>query len=582
VKIPVYRQQVNPSGGGFSPNARAGRSGLLDVAEGMNAIVGAFDKRSRVDHELAMDAAQEQKRRQEDDDRLWAVNAGSQADIAMMTHLQKRQETAPPGASGLTPSFLEDFDKYSEGALQNAPNPRAKQLIQVRLAQSREQFARAALTFESQESVRYRGQQFSESLDRTAVVVAANPALFDAKMGEFASLSKTVGGAEAQSKYLEAARVTLTNAAMKGWIDQNPQNAAAILADIQKTGAENPSITWTAPNGQKNTLPLGLGNLEQRAKWTSYAEQKAKEGQATAEAGVFIEAANKAVMSQPFLANNMIDIPAAKAAAVKMIGGSLDPVQQRALENQVEKAAADRVRDRKIQGDAFNAWALGELEKNGGDYQALVKSNPAVAALPAEDRARLNDFAGKVATGVTRPTDWQAYNTLLDNPAVLKATNLDAVRDKFGAKELAQLKTWQKELNEPGAEQNLVSTHSLLKGMLEQAGYKRDEEREAKFFSLVQNAVDQELAVTGKKKLPQERVKEIAADLLVKDVTSKGILWDTKDTAFKIEVPPAERVRIEAALKAAGLEVNDYNILQAYRNKLKQRNAPAGGKTGVW
>jgi hypothetical protein len=118
-------------------------------------------------------------------------------------------------------------------------------------------------------------------------------------------------------------------------------------------------------------------------------------------------------------------------------------------------------------------------------------------------------------------------------------------------------------------EQNIQTTHTLVQGMLNEAGYKKNEKKEAKFFSLLQTAIDQELAGSGKQKLPQDRIKELAADLLVKDVTSKGVLFDSKATGFDVEVPASERPKIEAALRDQGLPVNDYNVLQAYRRTLR-------------
>lgn len=81
------------------------------------------------------------------------------------------------------------------------------------------------------------------------------------------------------------------------------------------------------------------------------------------------------------------------------------------------------------------------------------------------------------------------------------------------------------------------------------------------------------MAASGKKKLTQKEVKDLAADLLVKEVTSKGLLWDTTKPAFEIEVPANEKTKIVAALQSQGMPVNESAILRVYRNKL-QRNNP--------
>ena len=96
--------------------------------------------------------------------------------------------------------------------------------------------------------------------------------------------------------------------------------------------------------------------------------------------------------------------------------------------------------------------------------------------------------------------------------------------------------------------------------------------KQAQFFSVLQGSMDAQRQMTGVKHLRQEDVKKLASDLLVKEVTSRGFLWDSKERAFNIEVPAREKTKIMAALNEAGLPVNDATILRAYRNKLQRAN----------
>jgi hypothetical protein len=90
----------------------------------------------------------------------------------------------------------------------------------------------------------------------------------------------------------------------------------------------------------------------------------------------------------------------------------------------------------------------------------------------------------------------------------------------------------------------------------------------------VQDAIDTELRVPGApKQLPQSRIEEIAADLLVKQVTDPGILWDTTETAFQVQVPASELSRIEKALSDSGMPVNNFTVLQYYRKELARKQA---------
>ena len=84
----------------------------------------------------------------------------------------------------------------------------------------------------------------------------------------------------------------------------------------------------------------------------------------------------------------------------------------------------------------------------------------------------------------------------------------------------------------------------------------------------LQGAIDTQLQVTGKKKLTQQEILGLANDLLVKKITDKGVIYDSTERAYKVEVPAAERVKIEAALRANGLPVTEYLIQQQYLKKL--------------
>ena len=303
-------------------------------------------------------------------------------------------------------------------------------------------------------------------------------------------------------------------------------------------------------------------------------DQQFKQGQASGIANVSIEAASSVVASAPLEAGQSLDLPALKEQAVARVEaavGKLEASQRLHVENAVEKQASDRERDFRRSQEADVQQAFSVLDKNGGDYQALVRDQPAVMQRIGRDGAeRLQKYAGEVATGGTRATDWQAYNMLVSDPKTLATTNLDALKDKFNSREFVQLQKMQQHLKTNAqAEDNILGDKALVGSMLKNSGV-TDDKKEAQFYSLLQQAIDQELAATGKKALTQERKKELAADLLVQEITSKGTLWDSKEKAFLIQVPPVEKSKIEAALREAGMPPTEYNILRAYRNKLNK------------
>jgi hypothetical protein len=296
-------------------------------------------------------------------------------------------------------------------------------------------------------------------------------------------------------------------------------------------------------------------------------------------ANMLLSTVRPLVSSMPIGPGDLVDLAAAKGRAIEVARrqvGELSAEHIVRIENYVESVARDREQQVRRGRESALATAMDQVDAQGGDVEAVIAADPSVLdGLDRDGRERLDRYAGLVATGATRRTDWKSYSELVEDPRLLAAINLDSMRDRFNAREYTQLKTAQEKLlTDPTEEQNVRQTGTLLNGMLKEAGFGKNEEKQARFYSLLQQAVDQELAASGKKQLPQTRIKELAEDLLAREVTSRGVLWDSRDEAFEIEVPPAERLKIEAALDAQGLPVTEYNVLTAYRNKLRKQGQP--------
>lgn len=331
----------------------------------------------------------------------------------------------------------------------------------------------------------------------------------------------------------------------------------------------------------QTSAPATFGRMdyEQQNALREQAEAKIKQNDARVTANVVGKSADIAVAAQNIGNDMNIDIAKAKAAALAdaraALGRDLDDVQQNQVEAAVERAAGVRERDRKRAQENITQSVFDALDQNGGDYQAVQRDMAGdLQKLPRDMDQRAQKYAGMVATGETRPTDWVAYSQIVNNPKLLMATNLPALRDKFGASEYAQLVKMQavaKDAADKGMpDQTIQGDMALVKTMLKDAGVK-DDKKEAMFFSALQREMDARRATTGQEKLKQSEVKEIAADLLVREVTSKVMLWNSETPAFQIEVPPVERAKIQAALTEAGLPVNESTILRAYRNKLNRK-----------
>ena len=324
---------------------------------------------------------------------------------------------------------------------------------------------------------------------------------------------------------------------------------------------------------------------EQQSALKSQAETRIKQDESKVVANVVGTSALDAVAGQTIGAERNVDIQKATETALAQaeakIGKKLDDGQRDQIAAAVTRQASIVERDRARAQENTASTMLEALDKNGGDLQELRKTMPAeFDKLPRAVVDRVQKYAGAVATGETRETDWVAYTDLVQNPRALVAVNLSAVRDKFSAPEYNQLVKLQdatKKAIEKGLpDQTIMGDMAVVKGMLSDAKI-TDNKKEGMFFAALQREMDMRREANGGKPLKQAEIKEIAADLLVKEVTSKGLLWDSKTPAFEITVPPVERAKIQAALESRGLPVNESTILRAYRNKLNR--APAAAPT---
>lgn len=533
-KIPVYQQQNVPNQATSITRLPADKTGegLVSIAGSGMKLVSAIDQK------------------QKEDAAFWVSENAPKFDSQLSVVLDQQKTNALPGAPDFRDNYLSEFDKWTATAIEAAPNAHAKRALTAHLAGTREAHSNNALQFQHVEDQRHKGDQYQKGVNTAAILVSADPNQFDRYMGlQMSTLEATAIQPEARAKLRDIARGTIAGAAVKGQIDQDPAN-------------------WKGEGSAWNIL-----TLPEREQALAYADKKNREFKIQKQASAFIGIAGNVMQKPPMLGQGMVDLPKAKALAQKQASSlNLDAEQTLALDSYMERAASDYERDYKRKVDASKANLFTQLEQTGGDYQALLVKNPWIQSMAPDFKDDVNKFAGMVATGETRATDWQVYSSLIDDPALLKATNLDAMRNKLGNTEYVQLVKLQKSLIDGAPEQDLIGDSTLIKQMLDEAGYKNNTEKEGQMFSLLQTAINQDLAVTGKKRLSQERVKELAADLMVKDITDRGIIWDTKQRGFLVEVPEDVRSRIENSLIQSGMPVNDYNVLQAYRNILRKQN----------
>lgn len=224
---------------------------------------------------------------------------------------------------------------------------------------------------------------------------------------------------------------------------------------------------------------------------------------------------------------------------------------------------------------------------NNGDVRALPPS--VRSALPPGKVDDLMGFADRIAKGQAPQTDWALYYQLTSDRALLRATNLGALRDKLGDSEFKQLAEHQTKLATGGTEQRtqLQGARDVLGDFMKQAGMnpnpKFDDKKAAaavgELTARFQERITAREALTGKK-LDTVQLREEAAALFT-PVKVPGLIWDSERPAGTISgtdrvvVPDADRAQIVAALKKAGRPTDSAAIEAMYRahNRIPQRTA---------
>ena len=207
-------------------------------------------------------------------------------------------------------SFLKEYDTYADGAVKNAPNDFARQILQAHMSASREAYGKAALAYEAGERVRFRKSEITDGIRLSANLTNGNPAWFEREMGKWGSTIGTDQTMTAADKdaLSDFARQQLVNAQVLSWIDRDPVAASAILKDMAKTGNVQGSIDWSEGD-QKYNVRVDLGTLEERLKWADYADRKLGEIRQDTAASIRYDIQNAEAMAREGVAPTTPAIP---------------------------------------------------------------------------------------------------------------------------------------------------------------------------------------------------------------------------------------------------------------------------------
>ncbi|WP_367126123.1 hypothetical protein [Ralstonia sp. CP] len=255
MQIPTYTQQTSVGGGAPMPRAEAtpisnaigqGLSNLGQGAAGLEQGIASADV-----HQQRMLREQE-----EQDGKAWAGQAASNAYVQWQQTMRERQDAATGPAAGFTPSFLKDFDTYTQEQIANAPTEQSKRFLQQHLISLRTQLGGEAIKFEANARLNDRVKSVATSIDNWSNVVYSDPSKATLALKSIDETMPEVGP-EAREKLMNKARENIPYYAMSGSLER-----AAQVSDLN--GVRSVMSTLQGPDGD-NMDPAKRASLITRA-----------------------------------------------------------------------------------------------------------------------------------------------------------------------------------------------------------------------------------------------------------------------------------------------------------------------------
>lgn len=230
------------------------------------------------------------------------------------------------------------------------------------------------------------------------------------------------------------------------------------------------------------------------------------------------------------------------------------------------------------------------LWANGGNFAGLP--NELVMRIPADKRDNLMKYAGDVAKGPPKTTDWGTYYMLAQKPAEeLSSLNLLDYRNKLADEQFRELSNRQAAIGKKDTaaiakDKNMMEAMSQIEGHLTDAGIflKATEKQPGRlktrddFLGQVRSVISDEQNVTGKP-VTVERAKQIAAQLLTKvSADPEAVLFKSNEPAWKAmaraydDIPSSQREALIADLRKAGQEPTRSMIVDAWKKRILARS----------
>lgn len=214
-------------------------------------------------------------------------------------------------------------------------------------------------------------------------------------------------------------------------------------------------------------------------------------------------------------------------------------------------------------------------------------------ALSRESKAKLTKYLNEAGNPTTVEDVYLGLkDRMVSDPAGFAAMNLNSVRHALSRSDFRSIAEAQIKAKGETTRAGLVSAEEQARAVLEfKFGLAKPKESDGvdarkKYFEAYQR-LDQAWQAAEKengKPLTAEQREKVADGLAKQVITGQSTGWfGTSDTVTSVmggkvaDVPPAERAKIEAALRAKGQAVNDTTILQLWIAAQGDREARMSG-----
>lgn len=249
--LPVYRRQISPSSAAM-PVGNAGELGTTRgvdaIAQGANALVSAAQRADQMNNRNAALLNDAMQRKLTEDAHAWTANALSNDHIAWSDWMAKAREEAPPGAPNFAGDFLKTFDAQTENALKAAPDDQSKRFYEQRRVALRASLFESARTFEAQQSIKYREQQWDDSISNVERIAARDPEQGKVSMAEQEAILRASPNQALARIKIAKMRETVAKSAVQGMVERNPELALRTLDAY--FNVQSMPVQPTAPDGQ--------------------------------------------------------------------------------------------------------------------------------------------------------------------------------------------------------------------------------------------------------------------------------------------------------------------------------------------